>query len=148
MTPLGQLITAAAVIGGGYLVLRPKPAKSSKKQRENTGLTASQDCSTWTIVDETKTRQLSEEVFAGFVQRGNLEPWDISDAIVKRVAPECRTSEEDIRSLNELELYRNVFVETINRLLSMGKIDQDLYLVYKDELEAYLMKQSGEIKKS
>lgn len=145
MTPGGALATLIVLAGGTYLALRPR---KGAKARSDTGLVANQDCSTWTITDGDKTRQLSEEVFARFVSAANLEPWDIADAVIERVAPECHPHDEGMRSLRELELYRTVFVETINRLLATGRIDNDLYLIYKDEIEGFILEEAAKLKKS
>lgn len=142
---LGQLIAGAIILGGGYALVTQAKKRSAKKLGPATGLTVSPDCSNWEIVDETKTRSLSEEVYASFMEKGNLEPWEIADAIVKRVAPQCHISTETMRSRRELELYKTVFVETINRLLATNKIDQELYAVYKDEIEAYVMDEAAKL---
>lgn len=141
----GAALAALAVIAGTYLVLRPR---KGAKARPDTGLTANQDCSTWTVTDGDKTRRLSEEVFARFVAAANLEPWDIADAIIERLAPQCHPHDEGMRSLRELELYKTVFVETINRLFATGRIDNDLYLIYKDEIEGFILEEAAKLKKS
>lgn len=143
MTP-GTALATLAVLAGTYLVLRPRKGVA----RASTGIVASPDCSTWTITDEAKTKELSEEVFFQFVGAGNQEPWDISDAVVERVAPECHPHEQGMRSLRELELYKTVFVETINRLLTTGRIDNDLYLIYKDEIEGFILDEAAKLKQS
>lgn len=142
----GAALAALAVMAGTYLVLRPKKPKGVK--RADTGLTASNDCSTWTITDGEKTRRLSEEVFNQFVAAANFEPWDIADAVIKRVAPECNPHEDGMRSLKELELYKTIFIETINRLLATGRIDNDLYLIYKDEIEGFIIDEAAKLQKS
>lgn len=137
----GQVAAALLLSYAGYKLATSGTKKKAISGTSAGGLSTAADCSKWQITDEAQTKATSERIYEEFIAKGNPDPWDIADEIVRQIAPNCHTSEQGMRSLAEIDLYRQVFIETINRELWTNRIDQQLYEIYKTELEAFLLEQ-------
>ena len=82
-------------------------ALAARKKREDVllGVEINEDCSEVIIVDPPSLEVHFYDIYLWQRNEGVEDPFEIADAMVRALSPECRKFPEDLRSPGELELY-------------------------------------------
>ena len=100
------------VLGGavGYGVSQARKKKTTKALPPGPQpLMLGPACSTWEIVDHDRVNLLVRKAYVDGRLNGVADPYKLTDAAIRMVAPKCHTPKSTIRNMGELDLYTSFF---------------------------------------
>ncbi len=107
------------LLGGGAAMLA---LSKKKKDSASMGVVVNEDCSIIEIVDDEVLDARMHSVYEEQRAAGIEDPFTIADAMAIRVAPSCRKFPEEMRTLDELEIYARGVKHATLELVREGKL--------------------------
>ncbi len=92
---------------GGYMGRRALPGSAGDVGHRV--LMLGPACSSWEILDRTKTDLLVRKAYIEGRLDGLTDPWRLTARAINVVAPKCHTPGKGIRNIGELDLYTSFF---------------------------------------
>lgn len=94
-------------------------------------------CSRWEIVDRPRMELLIKHAYYTARLHGLTDPYAVSEIVVDRVIPQCRTRATGIRNPEELSLYGLMFTTVTEMLYNEGAIDHEQWSAVAEDFDEW-----------
>lgn len=92
-------------------------------------------CSDWKIVDRPRLELLVRHAYYSARLQGLVDPYDVTQVVLDRVLPQCRSRATGVRNVDELSLYGLMFTGVTEMLYTEGALSDEQWTEIAEDFD-------------